>query len=174
MPSLLTLAPYTDDGLLRVVVETPRASALKLEFDPKTDAITVSRQLAMGLSYPYDWGFVPGTRAEDGDPLDAMVVHSRRTYPGMVLPCRLLGMVVIQQRMDDAEWITNNRLLAAPGWDGALPGPESVSQLSKEMIRELEQFFMDTAFFTGKRLRLRGWKGPRAAHKLIRQLRAGA
>ena len=91
MTDLTTLDPYTEDQRVRVVVETPRGSALKFEFDSVTEAITASRQLALGVRYPFDWGFVPGTRAADGDPVDAMVIHSFGTYPGVVLPCRVLG-----------------------------------------------------------------------------------
>src|SRR5215470_15866796 len=100
MPSLLRIPPYDDDGTLRIVVETPRGSRLKYAFDPRCDAFVVKRELMLGLAYPYDFGFIPGTQAEDGDPVDAMVLHSSATYPGMVLPCRALGLVAVRQNDD--------------------------------------------------------------------------
>ena len=91
MPNYVTLRPFDDEGNLNMVVETPRGSAVKLKYEPKTKVFMVSRSLVLGLTYPFDWGFIPGTRAEDGDPLDALAVHDSSTYPGVVLPCRALG-----------------------------------------------------------------------------------
>ena len=70
---LTKLETYDDQGSLRVVVESPRGSSLKLDFDPKLRLFTISRELPLGVAYPFDWGFIPGTRGDDGDPLDAMV-----------------------------------------------------------------------------------------------------
>ena len=165
---LLSLAPFDDDGRVRVVVETPRGSALKYDFDPKTGAITAAKQLALGLRYPYDWGFVPGTQAADGDPVDAMVVHSFDTYPGVVLPCRLVGMVLIREREQGEDWISNHRLIAVPAWHGSTEG---TGPLSKLLIAELEQFFLNTSFFTAKEVRVKGWAGPREARALITKSR---
>ncbi len=86
MPNFLKLRPFDDDGNLNMVVETPRGSTVKLKYEPKTKVFTVSRSLVLGLTYPFDWGFIPGTKAEDGDPLDALAVHDSSTYPGVVLP----------------------------------------------------------------------------------------
>jgi inorganic pyrophosphatase len=65
--------------VFHVVVESPRGSAMKLKYDPVIDAITLSRPLPVGLVYPHDWGFVPGTKASDGDPVDALIVSDGGT-----------------------------------------------------------------------------------------------
>jgi hypothetical protein len=70
-------------GDVYVVVETPRGSAAKLEFDPDLQLFTLSKSLILGLSYPYDWGFIPSTEGEDGDPLDALILHDAATTPGL-------------------------------------------------------------------------------------------
>ena len=97
MHSLIELSPYGKNGEMRMVVETPRGSNIKLEYEPKLRAFTVSRALPLGLVYPYDWGFIPGTKGEDGDPIDALALHEGATYPGVVLPCRALGVVDLVQ-----------------------------------------------------------------------------
>src|SRR5882724_9016683 len=95
---LTRLEPYNDDGTLRVIVESPRSSSLKVEFDPKLRLFTISRELPLGVAYPFDWGFIPGTRGEDGDPLDALILNEdASTWPGVVVPVRLLGVLRIDQ-----------------------------------------------------------------------------
>jgi inorganic pyrophosphatase len=89
---LSTLDPFDDEGILRMVVETPRGAGVKLAYDPNVRTFTVTRALALGTTYPFDWGIIPGTVAEDGDPLDALAVHDNATYPGVILPCRPLGV----------------------------------------------------------------------------------
>src|SRR5262249_32914944 len=78
MPNLARLPAWAGDKLVHVVVETPRGARAKLTFDPELKTFVLSKSLMLGLSYPYDWGFIPSTRAEDGDPVDAMVIHDAR------------------------------------------------------------------------------------------------
>ena len=80
------LPAFVRGHFFRVVVESPRGSNAKLKFDPELEAMSLSRPLTYGLTYPFDWGFVPGTRASDGDPLDAMLMWDSATYPGVVIP----------------------------------------------------------------------------------------
>src|ERR1700757_596531 len=91
MTNLINLPPFTADGDVYVVVETPRGSRAKFDYDPKLKTFTLSKSLLTGLTYPHDWGFVPSTKADDGDPIDIMVVHDAATFPGIVLTCRVIG-----------------------------------------------------------------------------------
>ena len=96
-----------------MVVETPRGARAKLSYDPKLKTFVLSKSLILGLSYPYDWGFIPSTRAEDGDPLDALVIHDAATYPGLVMRCKLLGVLkTLQQTEHDR--IRNDCVIAVP------------------------------------------------------------
>ena len=170
--SLARLAPFDDDGNLRVVVETPRGSTAKIDYEPDHDVFMVARALPLGIAYPYDWGFVPGTRGEDGDPLDAMVLHESSTYPGVVLPCRTLGMVQLTQRGKGSRRERNNRIIALPTWNERLGDIRDHADLPRRMREEIEQFFSTATFFTGKAVRLEGWASRKAAEELIDASRA--
>src|SRR6266404_4526630 len=153
---LTRLESYNDDGALRVVVEAPRSSSLKLEFDRKLGLFTISRELPLGVAYPFDWGFIPGTRGEDGDPLDAMVLHHQPSHPGVILPRRILGMVQVEQREDKSKSKVNNRIIATPSWHEALSTLEEARDLPNSVRKQIEQFFVSSVAFTGKELTVKG------------------
>lgn len=161
------LGSYGEDGSLRVIVESPRGSSIKFEYDPVNRVFTVSRELPLGVVYPFDWGFVPGTKGDDRDPLDAMALHHSPTYPGVLLPCRILGMVEIVQREGKQRPEVNNRIIATPLWHAPLKALEEARDLPKEARRQIEQFFLTTATLTGKRLTIKGWASKRDTRKFL-------
>ena len=79
MANMHKLPTWTDMDQLVCVVESPRGSKAKFKFDPKLKVFTLNRSLILGVTYPYDWGFIPSTMAEDGDPLDVMMFHDTPT-----------------------------------------------------------------------------------------------
>jgi inorganic pyrophosphatase len=158
---------YDDGGDLRVVVEAPRGSCLKLEFDPRLRLFTISRELPLGVAYPFDWGFVPGTCGDDDDPLDAMVLHHQPSYPGVVLPCRILGMVQVNQRDRKSKWVINNRIIATPSWHEALSTLEEARDLPACVRAQIEQFFVSSVAFTGKELVVTGWASAKKTRQFI-------
>ena len=170
--ALSRLPSFDAEGNLQVVVETPRGSTVKIDFDDKRAVFEISRALPLGTAYPYDWGFIPGTRAEDGDPLDAMVLHEASTYPGLVLACRALGMVELTQRGKSGRRERNNRVIALPTFNDRLGDVPDHRSLPPAMRQEIEQFFATATFFTGKDVRLEGWGSRKAAEALVRASRA--
>lgn len=96
MTNLLKIPTWADEQYIYAVVETPRGSTCKLDFDPALRVFTLAKPLMAGLAYPYDWGFIPSTKAKDGDPLDVLVVHDAKTYPGVVLRCRPVGILEVE------------------------------------------------------------------------------
>jgi inorganic pyrophosphatase len=115
MPNFINLPHLTEDGDVQVVVETPRGSRAKFAYDPKLETFILSKSLLTGLTYPHDWGFVPSTKAADGDPLDIMVIHDAATFPGIVLTCRIIGILQIEQKSKKGKAERNDRLFAVPG-----------------------------------------------------------
>jgi inorganic pyrophosphatase len=167
MTNLTKLTPFDEDDVLQVVVESPRGSAVKYEYSATKHVFTVARSLPLGQAYPFDWGFVPGTRAADGDPVDAMVIHPGGTFPGIVLPCRLLGMIELEQRDGRGKRQVNNRLIATPSWHEALKGLDDARDLPKMIKTELEHFFVAIAKFTSKHVRVTGWKSANNARRFV-------
>ena len=168
MSNLFKLPTFSDDGNLRVVVETPRGSQAKLDYDPKLKTFALSKSLLTGLSYPYDWGFIPATRAEDRDPLDVMVIHDAATFPGLVLACRIIGVLQIRQKSKGTAE-RNDRLFAVPRRSHSELGLRDVRELSKPIREELEKFFVATDKLEDTKLEIIGWKGPKLALKTIKE-----
>lgn len=157
---------------LHVVVESPRGSTVKLKYDSKLQAFTLSRPLTRGFRYPFDWGFVPSTRGPDGDPLDALVYWDVHTWPGVVLPCRPLGVLQVDQKKRDAkngERERNDRLLLVPVNANRAEDLQSYENLSQREREELEHFFLAVVHFADKDARILGWDGPAAAERMVHQ-----
>src|SRR4029450_3935548 len=169
MPLLNELAAFNADGDLQVIVGSPRGAAIKLKYEPRLGTFSVARALPLGLTYPFDWGFVPGTLGPDQDPIDALVVHDMGTFPGVVLPCKLLGVVEVSQRSEEGGRQRNDRIIAMPVWHDRLGEFERAAQLPLRLRKEMEQFFLDTTFFTGKKPKIIGWKSPHKARMLVKK-----
>ena len=168
MPNLARLPAWAGNELVHVVVETPRGARAKLTFDAELKTFVLSKSLRVGLSYPYDWGFIPSTRAEDGDPLDAMVIHDAATTPGLVLRCKLIGVLQTLQKTKH-DRIRNDRVIAVPENSHRERELHGVQDLPPELKEELEKFFVATDELEAKTLKFLGWKGSAQAKKLVRR-----
>ncbi|HZR82343.1 MAG TPA: inorganic diphosphatase [Candidatus Binatia bacterium] len=164
MPNLIHLPTFDRDGALRVVIETPAGSRIKFKYDPGEEVFLFGRPLVLGVSYPFDWGFIPSTRAEDGDPLDAMVYHDGAAYPGVVIACQPIGVVRVSQKRKGGGRERNDRVIAVPAKDDRC---NDARDLNERTRIELEQFFLAAVFLEGKGVQIKGWSGPSAAKSLI-------
>jgi len=163
MANLLELPSWDDQGRLRIVVETPKNSPFKLHYEPLTHAFCFQRSL-QGLRYPHDWGFVPGTQAPDGDPLDALVLHDAATWPGVVLPSTPIALLKLLDRKQGADReVQNDRLIAVLSAEPAVP------ELSSEKRLSLEDFFRAAGEQNQKKVRILGWGNADAARAAVEQ-----
>ena len=162
------------EGAIHVVVESPRGATVKLKYEPALGVMTVARALPLGLAYPYDWGFVPGTAAADGDPVDAMIVWDATSFPGTLVRCRALGVVLLEQdAKGDGGRIRNDRLILLPvKYDRGAPVHE-VDDLPERLREEIAQFLLMTVVFGKKNPRVLGWGGAAEAEALVTRSLAG-
>jgi inorganic pyrophosphatase len=167
MPDLSKLPVRNDDGDVHVVVETPRGSAAKLEYDPDLQVFTLSKALILGLTYPYDWGFIPSTKGEDGDPIDVLILHDAATAPGLVLKCKIIGVLEVLQSENGKKGIRNDRLIAVPRDSRREKAEKDARDLPKQIREEIEKFFVATDELEDKELKFLGWKSPKAGERLI-------
>lgn len=161
------LPPYDEHRNLRVVVETPRGAGIKLKFDEKLGCFSLTRILPLGVVFPYDFGFVPQTLAQDGDPLDVLILMEAASYPGVVIPCRVIGALQIEERGMRSR--PNHRLVALPVKAARKEDWKDPASLGDRMQRELERFFVTTAAFTAKDPQVRGWVGTDAANEMVQR-----
>lgn len=168
--NLASLSARDDDGALRVVVESPAGARVKLKYDPTLGAFTISRPLVLGVVYPFDWGFVPGTQGPDGDPIDVILASDFSTYPGVVIPARALGLIRAEQNAKSGGGRQrNDRIVAEP-----TQARRSIGGLSERVRKELEHFFTAVTAFEGKDIQILGWGSGDEANALVEQARRGA
>jgi inorganic pyrophosphatase len=159
------------EGVVHVVIESPRGSTSKLKYHPGLEVFTLSRPLPLGLAYPHDWGFVPGTRAPDGDPVDAMVLSEGNLYPGVVLRTLPVALLAVEQNGKAGGRERNDRLIVVPE-TAPRRMVQSLDDLSGRLREEIERFFLDATYFEEKEVEILGWHPPQAALALVADNRA--
>ena len=153
-----------------VVIETPRGSPHKYKFEPDLGTFTLSMVLPQGMTFPYDFGFVPGTCAEDGDPLDVLLLMDRPAFCGCVVPARFIGAIEARQT-EKGKTVENDRLVAIPETDGSDAEIRSLRELPEKRLQQIIEFFENYDRELGKRFQLKSVRGPRAAVRLARAAR---
>ena len=160
-----------------VVIEAPRGSALKLKYEPRWQAMSISRPLPLGVTYPFDWGFVPSTRSADGDPLDAMLLWDVPSYPGVIVRCRAIAVLQVEQNRaphDRSERIRNDRIMAIPIEARRQEDIQNLASLSARVRGELAHFAVAATALEGKDVRIVGWGDAAEAIELVRDSAARA
>jgi inorganic pyrophosphatase len=174
---IAALDTWDEQGRLQAVIEAPRGSANKLKFDPRRGVFTLHNVLPLGVAFPFDFGFVPGTLGEDGDPLDVLVLMDEATFPGVVVPCRLVGVIEARQRPKDdrrAKATRNDRLVAVADRSHRHADARALADLGGGMLAEIERFFVFYNDQKGVRFEPIGRAGKSAARRLVQAGRRAA
>ncbi|MGB8890252.1 MAG: inorganic diphosphatase [Candidatus Korobacteraceae bacterium] len=153
-----------------MVIETPKGSRNKFKYDEDLGCYRLNKVLPEGMSFPYDFGFLPQTKAEDGDPLDVLLLMDQPAYPGVVVESRIVGVIEAEQT-EDGKTIRNDRVLAVSMSSHIHADIKEPGDLNSKMIEELEQFFVAYNREEGKKFKLLGCKGMKTAMKLIKKSR---
>jgi inorganic pyrophosphatase len=163
------LAPFdsADRQMLRVVIETPKGSRNKFAFDANNKIFELKKVLPAGMAFPYDFGFVPSTKADDGDAVDVLVLMDEPAFPGCLLRCRPIGVIEGEQG-DKKRKIRNDRIIAVEKDAHSWADIKTVSDLGKQFVLELEEFFVDYHKLSGEQYRVLGLKGRPQARKLVK------
>ena len=126
---------------IRVIVETLKGSPFKYKYDTIREKFEVNKALPVGLVFPYDFGFIPGTKGEDGDPLDILIFSEFSFLQGSMVECKVIGSMKAEQT-SGKETIRNDRIFVTPDIKGFFSVYESLKDIQKEKLKEIESFFI--------------------------------
>lgn len=156
-----------DSDIIQVIIETPKGSRNKYSFDPKQKVFQLKKVLPAGMAFPYDFGFIPSTLAEDGDPVDVLVLMDEPAFPGCLLKCRLIGIIEGEQ-FDKKNTRRNDRIVAVEQANHSYAFVRHLDDLGKKFVNELEEFFVNYHELTGKQFRVLDVRGPGEARRRIK------
>jgi inorganic pyrophosphatase len=167
--------PYThlpafdaETGSLNVIIETPKGSRNKYKYEPQLGIFTLSKVLPAGSTFPYDFGYIPSTKGEDGDPLDVLVLMDEEAFPGCLIAARLIGVIKAEQTADGST-VRNDRLIAVAASSHDQSNIQSLDEINPRLLDEIEHFFVSYREMEGGQFQPQGRVGPRHAHRLVRQ-----
>jgi inorganic pyrophosphatase len=161
------------DGILQVIIETPKGSHNKFSFDPDQEIFFLKKVLPAGMVFPYDFGFLPRTLAEDGDPIDVLLLMDEPAFPGILVSARLIGVIEGEQ-IDGKKRIRNDRLVAVAKANHMYANIKKLQDLPRHFVKELEDFFVNYHRLEGKQYRLLGCRDAGEALRLIKQAQKAA
>ncbi|HET6170774.1 MAG TPA: inorganic diphosphatase [Terracidiphilus sp.] len=156
------------DGMIQVIIETPKGSRNKFAFDAKQNIFKVKAVLPAGMSFPYDFGFLPRTVAPDGDPIDVLLLMDEPAFPGIAVRARLIGIIEGEQS-NGKKKVRNDRLIAVAEMNHEYAYLKKLGDLPKKFLRELEEFFVNYHQLQGKKYKLLGCKKVDTAMRMIKK-----
>jgi inorganic pyrophosphatase len=169
MNLLKKLPPFDrNSGNLNVIIDTPKGCRSKFAYDMKRQAYVLKSVLPQGAVFPFDFGSIPGTKAEDGDPVDALVLMDEPAFCGCLIESRLVGVIEAEQS-EDGKTERNDRLIAVAAKSQTHAEVQSLADLSPALLKEIEHFFISYNQERGKEFRPVGRHGPKKAKRLIRE-----
>lgn len=154
------------EAMFQVIVETPKGCRNKFAFDREQKVFVLRKVLPAGMTFPYDFGFIPRTLAEDEDPIDVLLLMDEPAFPGIAVRARLIGVLEGEQT-EDGKRVRNDRLLAVAEANHLYAHIRSIEDLPGQTLRELEDFFVNYSRLDGRDFRVLKRGGPRAAQSLV-------
>lgn len=151
-----------------VVVETPKGSILKYDYEEKLHGYCLSKVMPTGMVFPYDFGFVPDTKGSDGDPLDVIVISEFYSFPGCIMQCRIIGCIQAEQQSKKG-MVRNDRFIAVPELSLVFSEVQNISDMPDKLISELSDFFVNYNRIEQKEFKPLGTIDAKEARKMIKK-----
>lgn len=170
MAVALDQIPFYDEenNYYNVIIETPKGSRNKLAYDEKLGLIKLKGVLPVGASFPYDFGFLPRTHGEDGDPVDVLVLMDEPVSPGCLVPARLIGVIAADQT-EEGNTVRNDRLLAVSAVSRTHQHIQDIKDVDKRLLEEIEHFFKSYNVMRQADFVVVGRYGAKKAQQLVTQ-----
>src|SRR5690348_8904117 len=166
----LTKLPHRLDvkkGTCRAIIETPKGCRNKFDYDPEANLFMLGGLLPEGMMFPFDFGFIPSTLGEDGDPLDIMVLMDAPAHVGCLIEVRMIGIITAEQT-EDGKTASNDRLLGVAIHSYDHQDLNRIDDVSKTLLDQVEAFFISYNKQRGKKFKVTGTGGPRKALKFVK------
>ena len=161
----------SDAATCRAIIETPKGSRSKYTYDPELEIFELSGLLPAGMSFPLDFGFIPGTLAEDGDPLDVLVIGDEPSAVGCLAQIKIMGVIKAEQT-EEGKTCRNDRLVARVAKSITYGHASHIDDLGNPFVQHLGQFFVNYNDLKGKTFKVLGIAGPDEAMRLIERAAA--
>ena len=159
---------------LNVVIETPKDQPTKLTYDPKAATMRLSKVLPVGMVFPFDFGFIPSTIGQDGDPLDVLVLMDAPVPAGCLVAARLVGVLRCSQRESEGSTpIENDRFLAVAEEASTYRDIRDIGDLSGPLLSQIEAFFVQYNAVAGHVFKVKRRQGAKAAKRVVEAARLG-
>lgn len=151
---------------LNVVIETPKGSRNKYTFDEKREIFTLGGVLPLGAHFPFDFGFIPQTLGEDGDPLDVLILMDEPVFPGCLISARLIGVIEANQT-EEGKTVRNDRLIAIACESPTHNDVQRLDDLNENLIDQIKHFFISYNEAKGKKFEPLNQSDTKKAERLV-------
>jgi inorganic pyrophosphatase len=166
--SFAKLPPFDpENGDALAVIETPKGSRNKYAFNEKMGVFELRKVLPLGMIFPFDFGFIPSTKAADGDPLDVLLLLDDPAPMGCVVRTRIIGAILAEQSEAESRWIQNDRLVAVATHAQLHGNVKNLKELNPRILDEIEAFFQEYNKMQNKQFRVLDRCGAKRAMKLV-------
>jgi|SRR5438105_5052536 len=173
MKLLRKLKPFDrKPGKLNVVIDTPKGCRNKYAFDFNVNGYVLKTVMPKGILFPFDFGSIPGTLGQDGDPLDALVLMDEPAFCGCLVQSRLVGVIEAIQKKKNRKTERNDRLIAVAAGSHTHSAIKSVKDLDPNLLKEIEHFFVSYNQVHGKKFKPIGRYGPKRAKRIVEKRHA--
>jgi inorganic pyrophosphatase len=159
----------SNDGIINVIIETPKGFQNKFAYDAKMDGFKLKKILPLGMVFPFDFGFIPNTAGGDGDPLDILVITEAVLCQGTLVECRPVGLLKAKQEKKHKKYVRNDRIVAISTESILYAGIKKVTDLNESIIKQLMDFFINYNELENKKFKPLKWLSHKDAIQLIKE-----